>query len=200
MLPADAGLCADAALSSLPPKPHVLMLMTWSACWADIGQADCGPHWWCPHADFAPALRPAEFLYDPVTNMAARIFPFSSIAARFHIRNPFLMKQDLLEAGYMYTYQVISSPMLLYRLRCLFPSCEVKKFKDDLSVWNVSLRHKRTHYQADFEDNRGGVIGGADPSMKEDTAATQDLLGLIELLCSARCPHTYDGLVAGCVA
>ena len=108
------------------------------------------------------------------------------------------MMHHVVETNYMYTFQVISSPMLLYRLRCLFPSCEVKDFNGYMSVWNVSLRHKRTHCQADFEDCKGGAIGGADPST--DEAATQDLLALIELLCSDCCPHTYDGLVAGCVA
>ena len=165
--------------------------LAWCTCWAGIDQAECSPRWWCPHANFASALRSAgfEFGFDPVTSKAAYICPYSPGAWRLTY-----------DATYMYMFQVISSPMLLYRLRCLFPSYEVKQGDGDLRVWNVNLRHRRTHCQADFEDLKGGAIVTAEPALEKDEAATQNLLDLIEVLCSDCCPHTYDGLVAGCVA
>ncbi len=99
---------------------------------------------------------------------------------------------------YMPMYEVISSPMLLYRLRCLFPSCAVEEVDAYKAVWDVSLQHKRTHCQAAFGEHKGAVRVCGDASM--DKAATQDLLDLVALLCSDRCPHPYDGTVAGCVA
>ena len=95
---------------------------------------------------------------------------------------------------------VISSPMLLYRLRCLFPFCEVEQADGYKGVWSVSLRHKRTNRQAEFTEEKGAVVVCGDATIGEDKATTQDLLDLMELLCSNCCPHTYDGTVAGCVA
>ena len=103
-------------------------------------------------------------------------------------------------ATYMPMSSVISSPMLLYRLRCLFPSCEVEQSDGYKGVWRVSLRHKRTNCQAEFGEHKGAVMICGDAAIGEDKATTQDLLDLIELLCSDRCPHTYDGVVAGCIA
>ena len=94
----------------------------------------------------------------------------------------------------------VSSPMLLYRLRCLFPSCEVEEAEAYKAVWDVSLRHKRTNCRADFGEHKGATFANADPAIEKDGAATQDLLDLIEMVCSDRCPHPYDGTVAGCVA
>ena len=97
-------------------------------------------------------------------------------------------------------FRVISSPMLLYRLRCLIPSGKVEQSDGYKGVWHVCLRHRRTSYQADFGDCKGGARISADNSLEKDEAATQDLLDLVELLCSDCCPHTYDGTVAGCIA
>ena len=101
---------------------------------------------------------------------------------------------------YLPLSRVISSSMLLYRLRCLFPSCEVEQSDGYEGVWRIHLRHKRTLCQAEFGDHKGAAILSGDASMKEDRRARQDLLDLVELLCSDCCPHTYDGTVAGCVA
>ena len=90
--------------------------------------------------------------------------------------------------------------MLLYRLRCLFPSCEVEEAEGYKAVWDLSLRQKRTSCQADFGEHKGAVMFDWDKTMARDEAATQDLLDLIALLCNDRCPHPYDGTVAGCVA
>ena len=177
------------------PAPHLFAVMTRCACWAGTGQADCRPRGWRPHADFAPTLRSAgyELRFDPVTSKAAHKFS----------RNPQDVTQHVImmeQTTYTYTFQVFSSPMLLYRLRCLFPSCEVKQGGGYFGVWRVSLRHKRTRCRADFEDFKGGAMVHEDPVMVEmDEAAAQDLLDLIELLCSNCCPHTCDGLVAGCL-
>ena len=96
--------------------------------------------------------------------------------------------------------RVISSPMLLYRLRCLFPFCEVEQSDGYKGVWRIYLRHRRTLCQAEFGDDKGAAVLSGDASLEEDKGARQDLLDLIELLCSDCCPHTYDGTVAGCVA
>ena len=150
----------------------------------------------CPRANFAPALRPADIVYNPVTGKATRVFGQKS---SFMFDHP----------TYLPMYDVIYSPMLLYRLRCLFPSCEVEEAEAYKAVWDVSLRHKRTTCGPDFGEHKVAAFVRADRSMEKDEAATQGLLDLIELLCSDRCPHPYDGLVAphpydglvaGCVA
>ena len=58
---------------------------------------------------------------------------------------------------YMPMYEVISSPMLLYRLRCLFPSCVVKEVDAYKAVWDVSLQHKRTHCRRSTRVPSGSV-------------------------------------------
>ena len=102
-------------------------------------------------------------------------------------------------ATYMDLSEAMSSPMLLYHLRCLLPSCEVEQ-GGGKGVWTVTLWHKRTHCQAGFGDHNSAATVCGDLSLKKDGAARQALQDLIKLLCSDRCPQTYDGLVAGCIA
>ena len=165
-------------------KPHLLTVMIYCAC---ISQADCRPCSWCHPAHFIPILRPADIGYDPVTGKTVLFFGREAW-------------YTLNSSTYMHMHEVISSPMLLYRLRCLFPSCEVQQWDGYKGVWRVSLRHKRTHCNAEFGEHKGAVVVCGDTSMEKDRAATQDLLDLIHLVCSDRCPHPYEGTVAGCVA
>ena len=169
-LSADAGLCAGVRSGSLLLKPCLCAVM-------------CD----CPRAYSVPALRPADIGYNPVSGKATRFVGWDLWSMHDH-------------PTYVLIYGATSSPMLLYRLRCLFPSCEVEEAEAYKAVWDVSLRHKRTNCRADFGEHKGAAFAHADPSMEKDEAAAQDLLDLIELLCSDRCPHPYDGLVAGCVA
>ena len=152
-----------------------------------MGRTDRRPCLWCSHADLAPALHPAEVGYDPVTGKAAWFLGY----------NAWCM---LSSSTYMHMHKVISSPMLLYRLRCLFPSCEVQQWDGYKGVWRVGLQHKRTQCHAEFGEHKGAIVVRGDTSMEKDEAATQDMLDLIELLCSDRCPHPYNGTVAGCIA
>lgn len=118
----------------------------------------------------------------------------------------------------------ISSAMLLYRLRATFTLGLIflvppnrPAFKDDLglitpmagdtvstdSVWHVQIAHAATGLLVRFGDWHGAAaVWLKEPGRSEwkTGAAKRDLAELLEYLCSPKCMHPEDGIVAGTVA
>ena len=100
---------------------------------------------------------------------------------------------------------VISSQDVLYRLICLFADCICylgmgERYK---SIWGLELWHHKTGFRIRIYEAKGCAnINYPDeeqyPYMDSETAA--DYLELLNLICSDRVPHPYDGCRAGSVA
>ena len=88
---------------------------------------------------------------------------------------------------------VISSLLLLYRLRCLFP---VDRYK---SVWLAGRRGAQDQRPVSFVQGAQRSRLGASVRKRFQPGGCGGI-ELINLLCDPRCPHTYDGTVAGTMA
>lgn len=99
-------------------------------------------------------------------------------------------------------HRVISSALLLYRLCCLWPvNTEAEGWQGYKSVWTVTLRHKATGMFVQMSEWKGAALVRFSSGAKVPAGGYEaDLLELMELLCSDKCPHPYDGTVAGSVA
>lgn len=96
-------------------------------------------------------------------------------------------------------FEAIPSALGLYRLLCLFPSTVHSPGPAGYKlVWQVGLRHKRTSAPVVFGEWKGGFEVFSEGKLP--TSAMRDLLKLLTLLCGPKCPHPYDGTVAGTVA
>ena len=93
---------------------------------------------------------------------------------------------------------VISSPLLLYRLRCLFP-VEVQEVDRYKSVWEAEVVHKASGRILGFGEHKGAPRVYLSPD-EPNREFVEDGIELLNLLCDPRCPHPYDGIVAGSVA
>jgi hypothetical protein len=102
--------------------------------------------------------------------------------------------------------------MLLYRLLGVFsfssgddiPSPEpplniVNPSEPATSVWHTELVHGATGIVVRFGDYRGAAAVWLDAKGGDVGSFGKDLVSLLELLCSEKCPHTYAGIVAGTV-
>lgn len=105
----------------------------------------------------------------------------------------------------------ISSGLFLYRLLAIFshsddesrmPPKVARPSNQADSVWHVELAHTATKAVVRFGDYRGAaaVWAGDCGNEVEMGSFEEHLVSLLELLCSNKCPHTYDGTLAGCVA
>jgi hypothetical protein len=93
---------------------------------------------------------------------------------------------------------VISTAMLLYRLCCLF-EIDVNTSTDRYKwAWEAALQHNDSGAVVHFFDHKGGASVQSSQFSAEFPAC--DLVELLDLLCSPRCPHPYNTLVAGAVA
>ncbi len=75
---------------------------------------------------------------------------------------------------------------------CLIPRCRYK------CVWEVQLQHKASGKKMTFGEHKGSPMVWTSPLSADFT--WEDVLPLINLLVSPRCPHPYDGCVAGVCA
>jgi hypothetical protein len=100
--------------------------------------------------------------------------------------------------------EVISSALLLYRLLVLFTA----KVKVDPArgrykcVWWITLKHKETGELLMFGEWKGAAGIWTRFSNHKELPPTYkaDMLELMNTLADPKCPHSYDGLVAGSVA
>ena len=82
--------------------------------------------------------------------------------------------------------QVISSALLLYRLRCLFP-VEVQHGERYKCVWEANLVHKASGVTLKFFDCQGAAK--AHPSTDDlSQQFLEDEVELLNLLCDPHCP------------
>ena len=96
---------------------------------------------------------------------------------------------------------VISSALLMYRLCCLFP-CDVEAFGQERYkyVWSIHLKHKSTNTYVGFSEWKGSPMFLSSKAPPTGTIFDEDWLALLNLLIDPKCPHPYDGTVAGSVA
>jgi hypothetical protein len=117
----------------------------------------------------------------------------------------------------------ISSGLLLYRLLGIFyfnigadsdsdesdawapdhPLEVINPSNPKESIWHVDLVHEATGAAVQFGDYLGGAtVWMLDKGRRGSslTALREHLEALLEIVCSEKSPHTYDGTVAGCVA
>ena len=96
---------------------------------------------------------------------------------------------------------VISSPLLLYRLCCLFEcKIEVEGSGCYKFVWSTRLKHWATGHFVGFSEWKGSAQYLTSQFPPTGTAFDDDWLALLNLLLDPQCPHPYDGTVAGSVA
>jgi len=98
--------------------------------------------------------------------------------------------------------QVISSPLLLYRLICTFnaaPSVMDDPYK---TTWDLNLVHKPSGKLLMFSEWKGSARFWLPDYTYKDLEETfkNDLLDLLNYLVSDQCTHPYDGVLAGSVA
>lgn len=96
---------------------------------------------------------------------------------------------------------IISSALLLYRLCCLF-KCDVKGRGPDgyKIVWSTYVKHRTTNTYVGFAEWKASPMFLTSNYPPTGTAFDEDWLALLNLLFDPRCPHPYDGTVAGSVA
>ena len=90
----------------------------------------------------------------------------------------------------------ISSQLLFYRLTVTFgmpPPRETDGYK---TCWEITLRHSDKISVLNFQDTKGA----ADVRFDGTADASADALKLVNFLIGIKCPHTYDGVVAGVMA
>ncbi len=98
-------------------------------------------------------------------------------------------------------YKLISAPVALYRLICMFfePPLTNNDYK---MVWHYNLIHKESKTWITLSEWKGafGIRMQHVDYRKLPEVFRADLLELISHLISEECAHPYDNLVAGSVA
>lgn len=100
-------------------------------------------------------------------------------------------------------YEAIPSALLMYRLACLFPGTITTEGQRGYKfVWQMALKHKATGEFVAFGEWKGGALFWTKWHKHTEMPLSYrgDLLALLDALLSRKCPHPYDGLVAGGVA
>ena len=97
--------------------------------------------------------------------------------------------------------KMMSPSLWLYRLIATFffaPTCE-DNYK---MIWEYSLQHKESGQKVMFSEWKGaaGFWMSETNNKKLNADFKKDLVELCNYLCSNKCAHPYDGLVAGEVA
>lgn len=102
-----------------------------------------------------------------------------------------------------FLYEVIPSALLLYRLMCTFPECDVKSYGKDgyKVVWHYPLVHIETNSPFYFGEWKGAASLGSNFVHPNEVPLSfgKDVCELMDYLCGD-CVHPYDGLLAGSVA
>ena len=109
--------------------------------------------------------------------------PDSELRLCFH-HNDALTRCSCRPKGYGRFSRRVSSQLLLYRLTVTFGMPPPKEEDGYKSCWRVDLLHYDGASELSFQDFKGG----ADARFYGTTEASVDAL---------KCPHTYDGIVAG---
>jgi hypothetical protein len=97
--------------------------------------------------------------------------------------------------------EVISSALLLYRLLCIFSFGEIPGVGGGpavTSLWELALRTSDGHIL--ILRDHCGLADAQCIADEMDEVFLKSVGDLLTFLCSDRCPHPYDGTVAGCVA
>lgn len=99
-------------------------------------------------------------------------------------------------------YRAIPSALLMYRLACLFPGSIKTLGREGYKfVWQFSLKHKSSDCRVTFGEWKGGSLFWTIYDYNDiPEQFKKDLEALLTILVSDRCPHPYDGLIAGGVA
>lgn len=118
------------------------------------------------------------------------------------LRAKFVKKSFPQPEGKESFHRVIPSALLMYRLSCLFEGNATfygpKGYK---FVWQFPLKHKETGESICFGEWKGASLFWTNHGIESAPKAfKRDVERLISALVSKRCPHPYDGLVAGGVA
>lgn len=97
-------------------------------------------------------------------------------------------------------HRLISSPLLWYRLCCVFdtPTAHRGSLKD--AVWEYYVEHKASGARAGFGDRERGArlwVDAWPPSGRP--SFDEDWLELLELLLDECCPRPHDDVVAGSI-
>ena len=90
----------------------------------------------------------------------------------------------------------ISSQLFQYRLTTTFgmmPAVHTDGYK---SCWEVFLAHANRSNCLYISDHKGGLT----LRFKGTIEGSYDALDLLNFLCGKNIPHSYDGVLAGCVA
>lgn len=95
--------------------------------------------------------------------------------------------------GYDSFSRRVSSQLLLYRLTVTFGMPPPREDDGYKTCWMVDLRHRDGVSVLSFQD----LKGAADARFHGTTEASVDALKLLNFLIGMKCPHTYDGIVAG---
>ena len=103
---------------------------------------------------------------------------------------------------YISLYTLISSPLLMYRLICVFGYTPIIAESPYKVVWEYPIEHKETGIQISFSEWKGGIYFGMKETdyKKLPQSYKDDFIALFNHLISNECAHPYDGLVAGSVA
>ena len=93
------------------------------------------------------------------------------------------------------------SQLLMYRLCCLFP-CDVEALGPHgyKYVWSIYLKHKSTNIHVGFSEWKAFPRYLTSKGSPTGTVFDEDWLALLNLLIDPKCPHSYDGTVAGSIA
>ena len=98
----------------------------------------------------------------------------------------------------------ISSPLLLYRLMCVFGNAPIVVPAKTIykTLWSFPLRHRSTGQYVTLLDYKGGATLNSFYSQKEELPEVfaGDLLELLQFLISDQVAHPYDNVLAGAVA
>jgi len=97
--------------------------------------------------------------------------------------------------------EAISSALALYRMLCLW-KCAVQSEGPEgyKVVWSVPLKNKLTGEVVAFGEYKGGFQLFSRAHSCADLKCAAQLIDLLNLICGPKCPHPYDGTVAGSVA
>ena len=106
------------------------------------------------------------------------------------------------KVGAQHLTRVISSSLAMYRTLCLFPKAAVTHHNNNDQPFSIYLRHITTGHTIALGDMQGGFrFFTAQTTLKKvPKTFLRDIIRLMDVLVSDRCPHPQSGLVAGLVA
>lgn len=95
----------------------------------------------------------------------------------------------------------ISSALALYRLMAIFGPMKIMS-DSYKSVWDFALKHQSSGKIITLYDYKGAFSFGSEFSNIKEVPEElkNDLVELLNLICSDQSPHPYDGTVAGSIA